>query len=103
MGDRNGPEHANRKGVFRLSFPLNKSTYEDSFGKHPERPLKGEVIKSHFDFTELNLLMHHPVYGWMSWVQILNPSHTNFELLMPKLEVAYSCAQKKFETRSMRR
>ncbi len=65
--------------------------------------VKGEVIKSHFDFTELNLLMPHPVYGWMSWVQILNPSHTNFELLMPKLEVAYSCAQKKFETRSMRR
>ena len=85
-----------RDSVFRLSIGLTKETYQKLFGQKPKRPAKGCTIESDFDFTTLNTLMPHPIYGWMSWVQILSPSKTMFADIYPLIEAAHANAMTKF-------
>lgn len=98
-GENDKASRLNREDVFRLSFALNKTVYEKLFGSRPRRPSKGGIIQTHHDFTKTNVLMPHPVYGWMSWVQILNPSSEKFEELYPLLEEAYTTAGAKFKAK----
>jgi predicted DNA-binding protein (MmcQ/YjbR family) len=53
------------------------------------------------DFTALDRLMPHPVYGRNHWVCVLNPSEATFETLKPLLEEAYDRAVERY-TRSGR-
>jgi hypothetical protein len=50
------------------------------------------VVDTGHDFTQLNLLMPHPVYAWMGWVQLLSPSREVFEALLPLLDEAHQAA-----------
>ena len=45
-----------------------------------------------FDFTRQRVLMPHPVYGWMNWVCMLNPTETEFERLKGLIDEAYGLA-----------
>ena len=45
-------------------------------------------------------LMPHPIYGWMSWVQILNPTETTFESIVPLIGEAHSNAVIKFNKKT---
>ena len=85
-----------RDGVFRLSLGISKASYEELFGARPKRPAKGCIIDTGHDFSALNDVMPHPIYGWMSWVQVLNPSDSTFDLLAPLIHEAYSNAVVKF-------
>jgi Family of unknown function (DUF6194) len=38
-----------------------------------------------FDLARLDELMPHPVYAWMSWVQILSPTPARYDPLRPLL------------------
>ena len=40
--------------------------------------------------------MPHPIYGWMSWVQIINPSESKFEEILELIEIAHKNATIKF-------
>jgi hypothetical protein len=51
------------------------------------------------DFTVLDQLLPHPVYGWMSWVSVLNPSAATFDTVKPLLVKAYELAVGKFAKR----
>ena len=46
--------------------------------------------------------MPHPVYGWMSWVCVLNPSAETFKTMQPLLAEAYDLAVAKFAKRAAR-
>lgn len=85
-----------REGVFRLSIGIGKATYEAQFGPRPKRPQKGGIIDTGHDFTALDELMPHPIYGWMAWVQVLNPSAVTFERLLPLIAEAHANAVVKF-------
>jgi hypothetical protein len=85
-----------RKGVFRLSIGLSKATYENMFGAKPRRPNKGSIIDTNHDFTALDELMPHPIYGWMSWAQVLNPTESTFKRIFPCMTEAYENAVIKF-------
>ena len=52
------------------------------------------------DFAALNELTPHPVYGWMGWVQVLNPSEARFAQLRPLLREAYALAVEKFQKKT---
>ena len=95
-GDNDKASNLDRKGIFRVSIGISKETYESKFGLRPKRPSKGCIIKSDNDFTNTNELMPHPIYGWMSWVQILNPSNEMYKELLPLLKEAHSNAVVKF-------
>ncbi len=48
------------------------------------------------NFAALNELMPHPIYGWMSWVQVLSPTRDTFDEVLPFLLEAHQSAVKKF-------
>jgi hypothetical protein len=73
----------NRTGVFRLNVGVSKKTFQSLFGSQPE--------EGH-DFTALDRLMPHPVYGKMYWACVLNPSEATFEAVKPLLAEAYETA-----------
>lgn len=82
-----------RDGVFRLNMGLPKADYITLFGPPPRRPSKGCTIDGPWDFTALDRLMPHPVYGWMSWVGVLSPTAATFEICLPLIAKAYSRAR----------
>ena len=86
-----------RPGVFRLAIGLPIMQYETLFGPRPQRPAKGGTVATEHDFTALDVLIPHPVYAWMGWAQILNPSRASFEQLQPMLDEAYRFVVGKFE------
>jgi Family of unknown function (DUF6194) len=72
-----------RPGVFRLNIGVSKSTFQSLFGAATE---------AEHDFTALDRLMPHPVYGKMYWVCVLNPSEATFAKVKPLLGEAYEMA-----------
>lgn len=91
-GDNDKASNLDREGIFRLNFGLGRKMFINKFGAPPVRPAKGEVIDGPWDFEAVDELMPHPVYGWMSWMCILNPTETSFEDLLPLLDAAYDKA-----------
>jgi hypothetical protein len=49
----------------------------------------GSGSAANWDFTALDTLMPHPVYGRMHWVCVLNPRKGTFETIKPLLAEAY--------------
>jgi len=99
-GENDKASGLDREGVFRLSIGITKETFEKHFGSRPKRPPKGGVINATHDFTAQNELMPHPIYGWMSWVQVLNPSAPTFESLLPLITEAHENAVIKFNKKT---
>ncbi|HFD31547.1 MAG TPA: hypothetical protein ENJ28_02375 [Gammaproteobacteria bacterium] len=95
-GDNDKSSNLDRDGVFRLSIGISKESYEKEFGERPKRPSKG----GGHNFTEVNVLMPHPIYGWMSWVKILNPQEETFEKILPLITEAHSNAVLKFNKKT---
>lgn len=89
-----------REGVYRFNFGLSKASYRRCLGEQPARPAAGAVVATGHDFTRLNVLLPHPVYGWMSWVCVLNPNPELIASLLPMLDEAYELVVKKFEKRT---
>ncbi len=85
-----------RPSVFRLNIGIGKQTYGTLF---ETATADGEEIEPGrgCNFTELDRLMPHPVYGRMYWVCVLNPETATFEAVKPLLAEAYEIAVKKFE------
>ena len=101
-GGNDKASNLDRVGIYRLSIGFSKESYNALFGKKPQRPNKGGIIKTNHDFTQCNVLMPHPIYGWMSWVQILNPSEHIFDEIFPYLEESYLNAVNKFNKKTTR-
>jgi Family of unknown function (DUF6194) len=77
-----------REGVFRLNIGVSKETFRRLF---PD--------ESTHDFTALDTLMPHPVYGVNHWVCVSNPSAATFETLKPYMKDAYEIAVKRAQPR----
>ena len=80
-GDFDNASNLNREGVFRLNVGVSRETFRSLFGDDGTS-----------DFTALDRLMPHPVYGRQSWVCVLNPSAETFERVTPLLREAYEIA-----------
>jgi len=102
-GDNDRASNLQRPDVFRVNVGISKATYRLLFGPQPARPAAGGVVDAGHDFTVLDQLVPHPVYGWMSWVSVLNPSAATFETVKPLLAEAYDLAVDKFAQRVARR
>jgi hypothetical protein len=99
--EKDGPNdrasNTNREGVFRLNIGITRDTFIRLFKRIPARPNAGEIIDMPFNFTQLNKIMPHPVYGWMSWIGVLNPDQATFKELLPLIEEGYNLALKKYD------
>jgi hypothetical protein len=79
----------NRPTVFRLNIGVSKQTFASLFGSS-----SATDTESH-DFTALDRIMPHPVYGKMYWVCVLNPGAATIETVKQLLAEAHSAAVKK--------
>ncbi|NVD26805.1 hypothetical protein HUO14_02655 [Parasphingorhabdus flavimaris] len=89
-----------RGGVFRFNTGTAKPLFLERFGPPPARPAKGKAVASPWDFTELDVISPHPVYGWMSWISVLNPSPETLLELKPMIEAAFLKARAAFEKKT---
>ena len=85
--------------MYRVNLGPRKQTYVNLFGPVPKRPPKGGVVEGDMDFTRTDTLLPHPVYAWMGWVCVLNPSVQTFESMKPLILESYMFAKEKFEKR----
>tara|TARA_R110000744_G_scaffold372_10_gene1368 strand:+ start:13533 stop:14000 length:468 start_codon:yes stop_codon:yes gene_type:complete len=95
-GENDKSSELDREGVFRLSIGVSKNSYEKMFGLRPNRPAKGDKVDLKYSFVALNKLMPHPIYAWMSWLQVLNPDKATLSSIQPLLNEAYTNAVIKF-------
>lgn len=87
----------NRPGVFRLNIGVSKQTYRSLFGAPPPHSDASGDGNSGYDFTALDQVMPHPVYGRQYWVCVLNPSDATFQaVVQPLLAEAYDLAVRKY-------
>jgi hypothetical protein len=94
-----GDEHdqasnLSRPSVFRLNVGVSKPTFQSLFGPGPARPDEAGAEGGH-DFTALDRIMPHPVYGKMYWICVLNPGEETFERGQELLAEAYNMAVRK--------
>lgn len=95
-GQNDKASDLNRKNIYRVNLGLRKDTFKQLFEFIPKRPAAGGVVEMDYDFKALNKIIPHPVYGWMGWISVLNPTQETFEELKPLIEEAYLFAKEKF-------
>jgi hypothetical protein len=88
-----GASDLERPGVYRLNIGVGKQTWIRRFGEPTKRAQGEHGLDSgtdvHWDFSALDTVMPHPVYGRQHWLCVLNPSDATFESIKPDLEEAY--------------
>jgi hypothetical protein len=82
-GDNDKGSNLDRKGIYRVNIGIKKETFIKLFKEIPERPKAGEIVNMDYDFTKANVILPHPVYAWMGWICILNPTEEMFERIKP--------------------
>lgn len=98
-GDNDRASHINRGGIYRINLGISKESFKRIFGEIPTRPSAGGVVSTGHDFQELNQITPHPVYGWMSWIAVLNPSVETFNILKPIIAESVKLAHGKYRKR----
>lgn len=98
-GNNDRSSQLNRNGTFRVNLGLRKQTFQNQFGELPKRPAKGSVVEMSYDFTNTDTIMPHPVYAWMGWICVLNPTIETFESLKTYIQESYEFAKEKFSKR----
>lgn len=102
--DYDHASNLNRPSVYRLNIGISRETYRSLFGAPPSRRESDETVDVAYDFTALDQLLPHPVYGRANWVCVLNPSEATFQnVVRPLLEEAYRLAVAKYTRRSARK
>jgi hypothetical protein len=91
----------NRDDIFRISFGISQQTFKNLFLNIPKRPLKGQIIDMDYDFAKVDELMPHPIYAWMSWVMILNPTIETLNNITYLLKEGYELTVKKYNHRKV--
>jgi hypothetical protein len=85
-GDFDNASNLDRPGVFRLNVGVSRETFASLFAAGAEH-----------DYTALDRLMPHPVYGANHWVSVLNPSDATVAALRPLLQEAYDRAVRGYD------
>lgn len=93
-GTHDFASHLSAGERYRLNLKISNKTFIKLFEIVPKRPAAGDVIEGAYDFKALDKLMPHPIYGWMTWVCVLNPSLKTIELMEADglFEEAYQAA-----------
>ena len=102
-GENDKASSLDRKDVFRFNFGISASTFLELFTVIPKRPLKGGIIEGPYDFTDLDYLTPHPIYGWMCWVSIINPSKDSFQGLEHLIFESYQLTNQKHAKKGLRK
>lgn len=100
-GDNDRASRLDRPGVYRANVGVRRSTFTRLFGPPPKRPGKGCAVDMAYDFAAGDRILPHPVYAWMGWVCVLNPSERTFEELKPLIQEGYEYAKEKYRKKKL--
>ena len=100
-GENDKGSNLDRAGIYRVNLGVRKQTFINMFNTIPKRPAKGCVVDMDYDFTETDRIIPHPVYAWMSWLCVLNPSNETFGNLKPLIDEAYEYAKEKYRKKKL--
>jgi hypothetical protein len=84
-----------RPGVYRLNIGISRETYKSLFASQPAHAESAKDMNAKRDYSALDQLLPHPIYGQMFWVCILSPRDETFRTLKPLLSEAYNLAAKR--------
>ncbi len=91
-----------RPAVYRLNIGVGKDIFQSLFGPAPSAPDGAGYVNTGHDFTTLDQLMPHPVYGHMYWLCVLSPSAATFQTVQPYLAEAHRLAARRTAKRPVR-
>jgi hypothetical protein len=100
-GANDKASYLDREDIFRFSLGVSTKSFENLFGTKPKRPAKGCIIKGNYDFKALDRVTPHPIYGWMGWICILNPSKEGFNDIKDFIDESYEIAVGKFQKKNI--
>ncbi len=100
-GENDKASDLNRENVFRVNMGIRKNTFKEIFGFIPKRPPAGGVVEMDYDFTQADKIIPHPVYAWMGWISVINPSNETFEELKKYISEAYDYSREKFNKKKL--
>lgn len=100
-GNNDKGSNLDRRDIYRVNLGVRKNTFLKLFKTVPKRPEAGGIVDMDYDFTELDKVLPHPVYAWMRWICVLNPSIETFEELKPYIQEAYDFANEKFKKKKI--
>ncbi len=95
-GNNDKASRLNREGVYRINTGVSKGRFKEIFGDLPARPKAGGVVDMPFDFAVENKIIPHPVYAWMGWICVLNPTEETFDRFMEYIKESYELAKAKY-------
>ena len=98
-GENDRASNLDRDGIYRFNFKMSAEDYKAVLGERPGRPGKGKVVSGSWDFLKADTLTPHPVYGWMHWVSILNPTPGSLKKYASSLDTCYERACDDFAKR----
>jgi hypothetical protein len=88
-----------REGIFRLNIAVGRAAYERLLG---HSPAANEEHHTEYDYTELDVLLPHPIYASQGWVSILNPGPRTAERAQRLLVEAHDLARGRWRRRQGR-
>jgi len=86
-----------RSFFYNPDNPLPKGIYFTTIKESDGPNAKAGIINYDFDFTELDVLMPHPIYAWLGWVAINNPTANNTDTVKHLLDISYQNVLLKFK------
>ena len=86
--------HLDATGSYRVSFALTEARYETLFGAPPQSATAPSGAGRRDD-----RLTPHPVFAWLAWAAIVNPTGVTLEELWPVLDESFALARTKHEAR----
>lgn len=95
-GANDQSSNLDRDGFYRLNLGISKKSFIELFGSIPKRPPAGGVIDMNFDFSQTDTIVPHPIYGWMAWICVVNPTEISFKKILPLIEEGYNLSLKKY-------
>ena len=85
------------QGAYRVNVSLAPLRYHAMFGAPPDRASHHGPSAAALVATDV--LAPHPVYAWLGWAAIVNPTAATLERLWPILYESYALAQQKHASR----
>jgi hypothetical protein len=99
----NSSQLKDKKGFYRLNLGITKRTFLDLFGHIPTRPVAGKTVDMGYDFSTIDCIMPHPIYSWMAWICVVNPSQQTLKKLLPLIDEGYNLCVGKYNKKKLPR
>ena len=80
-----------RAGLFRLNLDVGRAVFTELFGFAPSEL---DAHRDRFDFTEIDALFPHPVYGAYAWVSVITPAARTRDRVLELCQTALTRARR---------